>query len=259
MLNLFLIGIGGIIFIAVLQVISNSQKAKEREEQNANKIAGLENFTLSKEVKGVDNIYTFAVDVVHQKIAYIKGDYTKILQFSDIMSVDIVEDSITIWQKSSMQTVGRAIVGGVIGGGTGAIIGGLSGNTKQGKKVSKVQVIIKIRDINNPTLTIDCFDSNAMGMGKEVDSNDIIYKQGLNHAQRIADLLTIILDAQNNGSMDTLETEALKQLENDYVPDNVKEAVANGNLVQAAKLYIESTGCSVEEAVRVIDSINKNS
>ena len=83
------------------------------------------------------------------------------------------------------------------GGGAGAIVGGLSGNTSMKKKVSLVQVKLRIRDISMPTLSINCFDCKTMAAGEEIKPDGILgfkYKQGLEHANKIVDLVSVIID-----------------------------------------------------------------
>ena len=96
-----------------------------------------------------------------------------------------------------MRTIGGAVVGGALAGGAGAVVGGLSGNTNMKKKVKMVQVKLRLRDISNPTLFINCFDYITMASGEEVKPDGMlgfIYKQGLEHAQQIADLVSVIID-----------------------------------------------------------------
>ena len=123
----------------------------------------------------------------------------KTFPFNNLLSVEVLEDNIMLSQKSSLRTIGGAMVGGAIAGGAGAIIGGLSGDSRQNKKVSKVQVKIKLRDINNPSFTIDCFDCKTMTLdGKPIKPTSLAdgekYKQGLKDAQLIADTLSVIID-----------------------------------------------------------------
>lgn len=107
----------------------------------------------------------------------------------------MVENNTTIASKSSARTIGGTIVGGALAGGAGAIVGGLSGDSKIKKKVSLVQVRIKLRDINTPTLLINCFDCKAMLGCQEIDSQSAtIYDEGLRHAQQISDLVSVIID-----------------------------------------------------------------
>lgn len=190
--------IGGII-----QANAKSEELKQQGKENQQKFYSLPDFKATKIIKGVKDTYIFGVDENSKKIAFIKKYYKEVVPFDQIISVEILEDNTILQQKSSLRTIGGAVVGGAIAGGAGAIVGGLSGDTKQNKKVSKVQVKIKLRDINHPSFTIDCFDCKTMTVGeapiKPTSTEGHLYKQGLNDAQRIADTVSAIIDITDRG------------------------------------------------------------
>lgn len=192
------------------------------------------------------------------------------------------------------------------------IVGGLSGGAKQNKKVSKVQVKVKLRNINHPSFTIDCFNCKTMTIeGNPIKPDSLqgsIYKQGINDAQKIADTISVIIDAtdkeqkktpdiakQNtvtgsvadelgkladlkakgiltdeefntqkqvllgNGIQNDVKDTEFNGTENVYedeIPQNVRDAVANGQKILAVKLYKDYAGCSLEEAANLIDEIS---
>ena len=192
------------------------------------------------------------------------------------------------------------------------IVGGLSGETKQNKKVSKVQVKVKLRNINHPSFTIDCFNCKTMTIeGKPIRPDSLqggIYKQGLNDAQKIADTISVIIDAtdkeqknapdiakqkavtgsvadelgkladlkakgiltdeefntqkqvllRNGIQNDVKDTEPneTESVYEDEIPQNVRDAVANGQKILAVKLYMDYTGCSLAEATNLINEIS---
>lgn len=194
-----LILVGGII-TAIIQENDRAEKESNRGKEFRKKLNELEGFTVTKKIIGVENTYVLAVDQVQKKIVFIKEHIKKVIPFNQIISVEIMEDNVMLSQKSSLRTIGGAVVGGAIAGGAGAIVGGLSGDSKQNKKVSKVEVKIKLRDINNPSLTIDCFNCKTMTIkGKPIKPTSLAegekYKQGLRDAQQIADTLSVIIDA----------------------------------------------------------------
>lgn len=193
-----------VLVIAVVAGIAQENERAEKKEKRGNefrqKLNELEGFTITKKIIGVENTYVLAVDQDKKKIVFIKEHHKRIIPFNHLLSVEVLEDNVMLSQKSSLRTIGGAVVGGAIAGGAGAIVGGLSGDSKQNKKVSKVQVKVKLRDINNPSFTIDCFDCKTMTIkGEPVKPTSTldggIYKQGLKDAQQIADTLSVIIDA----------------------------------------------------------------
>lgn len=102
--------------------------------------------------------------------------------------------------KSTARTFGGALVGGVIAGTAGAIVGGLSGNSRKKHLVSTVQVKIRIKDISHSSLTIEAFNSKRMiaSTVNEIDTADAffgkIYRQCLSNANAIIDMVSVIID-----------------------------------------------------------------
>ena len=188
---------GGAIVWGMVSGIDAKEKAEERALTLDDKLDALINFTPTHQVKGVLNMYIFAVDHNRRKVVYIDEEQETIFSYDEIMSVEITENNTAVASKSSARTIGGAVVGGALAGGAGAVVGGLSGDTTMKKKVSKLQVRIKLRDINNPVLIINCFDSKSMLGMDEVKSDSISglhYKEGLEHAQQISDLVGVIID-----------------------------------------------------------------
>ena len=311
MLWIFLIVIiVGIVCIAFVDESNHSKVVKERGELNAKAIAAIENFNLTKQIVGIENSYIFAVDENSKRIAFVKKNHKELVSFEQVISVEIFEDNTILNQKSSLRTIGGAVVGGAVAGGAGAVIGGLSGATKQNKTVSKVQVKIKLRNINHASFTIDCFDCRTMTTyGKPVKPDSMqgqLYKQGLRHAQRIADIICVIIDTTDRTTKNNLQkdsgqsmiiegiadeirkladlnakgilsddefnTQKRTLLErnipkdnlvsgmeestcNDEVPNEIAEALAKGNTIEAIKYYVDHTGCSLKEAKDYINSL----
>ena len=196
-MELLIIIIFFIFIVSIICAINSSQEVKERGVLMEEKVNSMNNFTATQKVVGVNNLYTFAIDSNRREVAYIEEYQETIVAYDDIISVEVIEDNTVVASKSTMRTVGGAIVGGAIVGGAGAVVGGLSGNTNMKKKVKKVQVKLRLRDIANPTLFVNCFDYKTMAGGQEVKTGGMlwsIYEQGLKDAQSIADLISIIID-----------------------------------------------------------------
>lgn len=200
------------IFIVFLYLgYLNNKKLEEQKKQRGKelrqKLQAIDNLTITKKITGIDNTYVLAVDQENQNVIFLTENTKKIFPFNQLICVEVIEDNTVISQKSSLRTIGGAVVGGVIAGGAGAIVGGLSGDSQQNKKVSKVQVKLKLRDIKNPSFTIDCFDCKTMILGGEpvkpnsgMDGN--IYKKGLQDALTIVDTLGVIIDANDRITKD---------------------------------------------------------
>lgn len=73
-----------------------------------------------------------------------KIDLVKVLQ------VEFIQYDDTVSKVSSGSAISRAIVGGVIAGGVGALVGGSTAKSKTTSKVNKISFKFKINDMQNP-------------------------------------------------------------------------------------------------------------
>lgn len=223
MIWIFIIAV--IVIGAILQVRYNEKKEKEAGEKNNNTLVSLPNFIPTKKIVGVKNSYVFCVDENNKKIAIIRLSTKVIIPFDQIISVEVNEDNTLLQQKSSLRTLGGAVVGGVVAGGAGAVVGGLSGDTKQNKKVSKVQVKIKVRDINKPSYLINCFDCKTMTTeGNPIKPSSLegyLYKQGLMDANHIADTISAIIDMTDKEEKGISQTNPQQQKTTGSVADEL--------------------------------------
>ena len=117
-------------------------------EEHASKIASF------KATKAVGNLIQF--DDRNRKFAIPKTNLIgkikdlAIYDYSDILDYELIEDGNSI----SKGGVGRAIVGGALFGGIGAIVGGSTGH-KQKSICSKLQVKITMNNMSYPTIYIN--------------------------------------------------------------------------------------------------------
>lgn len=199
--------VGLIIFLVIVVIVCGimggnyeTKKQQAQAQQNAQTANSIDGFTPKIKINGVKGSYMFAIDDKSKQIALIKNGNKRLVPFNKIMSVEVIEDNKTLSSKSSIRTIGGAVVGGVIAGGAGAIVGSLSGNSTNKKKVSSLNVKIKVRDVNNPNLIIPCFDAQTMCSTKEIKPEGMfgdLYRQAVSQANRIADMISVIIDSED--------------------------------------------------------------
>lgn len=151
--------------------------------------AGLES---SISVKKAGN-YMFIMDN-YFKVLVIIGKYLhKCLNYSDIIEVSYIENGDQLFTKSTGRTVGGAIVGGVLMGGAGAVVGGLSGDTKQNKVVKNMDIKILLRNTEETSCILHFMDaSNPLKTKEATDKSH--YEEFLKNANKAKDLLSVIID-----------------------------------------------------------------
>lgn len=113
------------------------------------------------------------------KIKYKPTDYT-LFSYSQIVGYEILEDGSTIAQGG----LGRAAVGGVLFGGAGAIVG--AATRKQKGMCNSLQVKVTVKDYFEPAFFIPIITTSVKKTG-------IVYKAGIESAEKIASALEIIV------------------------------------------------------------------
>lgn len=88
------------------------------------------------------------------------------LHFSDVLGTSIVKDGATVHKTSNMSVIGRAIAGGVVLGGVGALLGGITATSSTTTKVVKLVLEIVLNCPAHPVhrvLFIGSLDGVAEG------------------------------------------------------------------------------------------------
>lgn len=96
------------------------------------------------------------------------------IPFKDILSVEIIEDGVSVTRTSRSSQLGGALVGGVLSGGVGAIIGGASGSKTTTENIKQINLLITVNDIHNPIYTINFFSSNVDSTVQNTNHKDAI-------------------------------------------------------------------------------------
>lgn len=122
----------------------------------------------------------------------------KSIKYEDVIKIEIIEDGNTISSRSTSRTIGGAIVGGAILGGAGAIVGGLSGNTKSSKKVSSIKIKILLRSAVDNSYTFELLKSTELNLSKTLEKQS--YDSIMKTANEIKNILEVIIDKVDSAS-----------------------------------------------------------
>ena len=163
----------------------------------------------------------FVVDEINKKIvcinAKIENIRVKTIFFNEIQGIDISEDGTSVFNKSTSSAVGRAVVGGLLFGGVGAIVGGVTGKSKEKKTLNSYKVTIQLSNISNPTHEIE-FVTDPIELGTAL--GDEMMKQIKICANKLKSVLTTIIKAneiqlnlQQAQAQAILQAETQKHLE----------------------------------------------
>jgi hypothetical protein len=101
------------------------------------------------------NILGIAIDDQSKQICLIKDELLKFIKYSDVIESEILLEGDTVTKTSRSSQLGGAIVGGLLLGGLGAVVGGLSGKTITSKSLKDVSLKLLINDTSSPVHIID--------------------------------------------------------------------------------------------------------
>lgn len=105
----------------------------------------------------------------------------KIYKFEDIVEYELLEDGDSVTKGG----LGRAVAGGLLLGGVGAIVGGVTGKRKSKSVINSLKVKITVNDFQNPAVYINLIQTATK-------SSSFIYKSCYQSAQQIMSTLALI-------------------------------------------------------------------
>lgn len=199
---------GVILLLLAIIFVWIGHKAKKRNKNSINSLKQeLQNFGATKVIMGTYDTEGIAINETDELIMLFgttKGAYIqKIFPYESIMSAEIFEHGTSISKSVRSSLIGRAIIGGALAGGAGAVIGGLSGKRKTTEELSDIYLHITINDISLPSFNIYFLESKCA-------KGDIAYNRSMNQARNALGIIDIIItraeakngktNSQNNSS-----------------------------------------------------------
>lgn len=137
------------------------------------------------------------IDEINSKVCLIitsgreKENYImNIYSFSDILEVEIIENGNTVSKMSKTSVAGRAILGGILLGGVGAVIGGFTANRNNFEKMDKISLKLIVNNTKNPIFEIDFYNDIR---GKGLEKKNIDYVEFINKANYWYGLFKVII------------------------------------------------------------------
>lgn len=103
-----------------------------------------------------------------------------------MLSCEIFTDGDTVTKTSRSSQAGGALVGGVLLGGVGAIIGGLSGKKTAVEKVRRVDLRIVVNNTQKPVHDINLYSG-------ETNKNSMFHKAATEKARHWHSLIAILI------------------------------------------------------------------
>lgn len=109
-----------------------------------------------------------------------------LFEFSDLLSFELLEDGKAITKGG----LGSAVAGGLLFGGAGAVVGGITGGKKSKGVCTSMKIRITVKNSHTDTVYI-----NLVFM--EIKTDSLLYKAAQESAQKYLSALQIIADTSN--------------------------------------------------------------
>jgi len=118
-----------------------------------------------------------------------------------VLAFELLEDGNSVTKGG----LGGAMVGGMLFGGVGAVVGGVTGSKETKKTIKSMRIKIVLND--------EVFVEEYLDLIKsETKSNSFIYKDAIDTAQRVLSLLTIMQNNSNTPKNDTPQLSAADEI-----------------------------------------------
>ena len=145
-----------LVIVAAIIVIIVNAKARKAMSAELSKLPG---FSVTQEVMSEDAKTGFAFDDRSNKICLIAKQgssiETRVMDYRDILSVEMFEDGESITKTSRGSQLGGALLGGIVFGPLGAVVGGLSGSKKSENKVMRIDLRLAVNDTTSPVHNVN--------------------------------------------------------------------------------------------------------
>jgi len=126
--------------------------------------------------------------------------------YEDVLDFELVEDETSVIKGG----IGKAVAGGILFGGVGAIVGGSTGKKKSSSMVQKLELIVRINDLSAPTIQIPLINTPTK---RKSMTYSLMYKL----AQDAISVLNIVTNSNSTQEKEDDSTKALS------VPDELRK------------------------------------
>jgi hypothetical protein len=170
----------------------NAEIKTEREKALENHLLNMKNSKQNHIITNTENSKTLVIDENDKKVFLIQHDKNSIqiaeqtFSYNDLLSISLIEDGETVTDFRRSSQIGGALIGGLVLGGLGAVIGGLSGTTKTSEMVEKITLRLVVNDTKNPLFEIDFLNT-------QTKKKDLRYQDAMQKARHWHGLIEVLI------------------------------------------------------------------
>lgn len=182
--------LGILVLVAIVFIILQAAKVLEQQKAMRDKVAGLSDFSATQFVAGIDGLTGLAVDEGRGLVCLIKktaDDFDLcVIEYGDVLSAEIYEDGQSVEKTSRLSQAGGMLVGGLLLGGVGAVVGGLSGRKVVSAKPRQVDLRVVVNRTTEPT-------HDVVFMNVEADSGGALHQAVMKNVRHWHGLLAVAI------------------------------------------------------------------
>jgi hypothetical protein len=155
--------------------IKQERKQKELELKEKKQSIKEENKQRKLEFKKTKSYIGLSIDEISESFK-IDGDFFKVFRFDELIDYNLIENGQTITQGGV--SLKRAAAGGILLGGAGMIVGGLTGKKKIEDHATEIKIEFKVKGLNEGTYEINL-------LSKPTKKDTFFYKAAVMNAKEI--------------------------------------------------------------------------
>lgn len=160
-----------------------SEQAKQALIESDEKAQVLEAFTPTKKIANILELDENKRQVIFHTGFFGGRGNSNVYNYSDIVAFELLENGSSITKGG----LGGAVAGGLLFGGVGAIVGGITGGKKSNGVCNSLKIKITINNISNPAVYINLINT-------QTKTDSFTYKTLYKSAQDALSTLQIICD-----------------------------------------------------------------
>jgi len=176
----------GLVVSAILWGAHNTEIAANAERE----IKSSADFSADDVYVSPNDRHGLAIDNARGLVMLVDTKRRRTVSFEKLVSAEVMEDNVTL--LTTKKGLGGVVVGGLLAGGVGAIVGGLTGRktSKSSTGIRSVTLVVIVDDFNAPRHSVTFLTwPGEKGLSK----NSSIYRQAIEKAQLWQSRLTVAM------------------------------------------------------------------
>jgi hypothetical protein len=179
-----------IVFVLIAAVVAQANTIKKNQDDIASKLKDIPNFTPTKTLVTPDALGCLAIDDTSRQFCIVtKAGQTlghKVFPYKDMIASEMFEDGQTLTKTSRSSQVAGALVGGIVLGGAGLLLGGLSGKKRSVDEITRIDLRVIVSDIHHPEYVFNFLNVKSK-------KNSALYTTARNNARQWYSVIEVVI------------------------------------------------------------------